>query len=65
MAVLPWYVAICGAFCDATLGWADDGIAGTGQDNSNKECIVGDVPNIFEGDESDHDGPYDGITMGC
>ncbi|KAM5544646.1 hypothetical protein V8D89_001544 [Ganoderma adspersum] len=36
-----------------------------GQDNSNKECIVGDVSNIFEGDESDHDGPYDGITMGC
>ena len=65
MVVLPWYVAICGAFCDAMLGWADVGIAGTGQDNSNKECIVGDVPNIFEGDESDHDGPYDGITMGC
>jgi len=36
-----------------------------GQDNSSKECIVGDVPNIFEGDESDHDGPYNGVEMGC
>jgi len=36
-----------------------------GQDNTSSECIVGDVSNIFEGDESDHDGPYDGVTMGC
>lgn len=36
-----------------------------GQDNPSDLCIVGDVPNIFEGDESDHDGPYDGVTMGC
>jgi len=36
-----------------------------GQDNSSTQCIVGDVPNIFEGDESDHDGPYDGVEMGC
>ena len=36
-----------------------------GQDNPDDRCIVGDVPNIFDGDESDHDGPYDGIEMGC
>ncbi|CDO71060.1 hypothetical protein BN946_scf184844.g64 [Trametes cinnabarina] len=36
-----------------------------GQDNTSDLCIVGDVPDIFEGDESDHDGPYDGIEMGC
>ncbi|KAI0332705.1 lipase [Cubamyces sp. BRFM 1775] len=36
-----------------------------GQDNTSDLCIVGDVPNIFEGDESDHDGPYNGVTMGC
>ncbi|KJA28316.1 hypothetical protein HYPSUDRAFT_33656 [Hypholoma sublateritium FD-334 SS-4] len=36
-----------------------------GQDNASTECIVGDVPNIFDGDTSDHDGPYDTITMGC
>lgn len=36
-----------------------------GQDNTSDECIVGDVPNIFESDLSDHDGPYDGVTMGC
>ena len=36
-----------------------------GQDNPSKECIVGDVPNIFDGDLSNHDGPYNGITMGC
>ncbi|PPQ69478.1 hypothetical protein CVT25_002042 [Psilocybe cyanescens] len=36
-----------------------------GQDNSSNECSTGDVPNIFEGDTSDHDGPYDGVTMGC
>ena len=36
-----------------------------GQDNPSTGCIVGDVPNIFEGDLSDHDGPYNGVTMGC
>jgi len=36
-----------------------------GQDNPSTLCIVGDVPNIFESDESDHDGPYNGVTMGC
>ncbi|KAI9062754.1 lipase [Trametes sanguinea] len=36
-----------------------------GQDNPSTECIVGDVPEIWDGDESDHDGPYNGITMGC
>lgn len=36
-----------------------------GQDNESKQCVVGDVPNIFESDESDHDGPYDGVEMGC
>ena len=37
----------------------------TGQDNPSTQCEVGDVPNIFESDESDHDGPYDGVEMGC
>ncbi|KAH7881944.1 Alpha/Beta hydrolase protein [Phlebopus sp. FC_14] len=36
-----------------------------GQDNPSTQCIVGDVPNIFESNESDHDGPYNGIEMGC
>ena len=37
----------------------------TGQDNPSDQCIVGDVPTIFNGDESDHDGPYNGVEMGC
>ncbi|KAJ7813147.1 alpha/beta-hydrolase [Mycena olivaceomarginata] len=36
-----------------------------GEDNSSDLCTTGDVPNIFEGDEGDHDGPYDGVEMGC
>ena len=36
-----------------------------GQDNPDKQCTVGDVPNIFESNGSDHDGPYGGVTMGC
>ncbi|OCH96309.1 lipase [Obba rivulosa] len=36
-----------------------------GQDNPSTECIVGDVPEVWDGDESDHDGPYNGIEMGC
>ncbi|KZT25379.1 lipase [Neolentinus lepideus HHB14362 ss-1] len=36
-----------------------------GQDNTSDLCEVGDVPNIFESKESDHDGPYDGVEMGC
>ncbi|KZP12702.1 alpha/beta-hydrolase [Athelia psychrophila] len=35
-----------------------------GQDNPSTSCIVGDVPNIFDGDVSNHDGPYGGVTMG-
>ncbi|KXN85765.1 Lipase [Leucoagaricus sp. SymC.cos] len=36
-----------------------------GQDNTSTQCIVGDVPNIFDGNTGDHAGPYNGITMGC
>ncbi|CCM02651.1 uncharacterized protein FIBRA_04755 [Fibroporia radiculosa] len=36
-----------------------------GQDNPSTQCIVGDVPEVYDGDLSDHDGPYNGITMGC
>jgi len=36
-----------------------------GQDNPSNLCIVGDVPNIFESNIGNHDGPYAGITMGC
>ncbi|THH17777.1 hypothetical protein EW146_g3109 [Bondarzewia mesenterica] len=36
-----------------------------GQDNPSKECIVGDEPSLLNSDESDHDGPYDGVEMGC
>jgi hypothetical protein len=43
----------------------DQWVSCPGQDNPSTECIVGDVPNIFDGDLSDHDGPYNGITMGC
>jgi len=35
-----------------------------GQDNESKRCIVGDVPNIFDGNLENHDGPYNGIIMG-
>jgi hypothetical protein len=36
-----------------------------GHDNTSTQCTVGDVPNIFEGSTGDHDGPYNGVTMGC
>jgi len=36
-----------------------------GQDNPSTECSVGDTPNIFDADVSNHDGPYNGITIGC
>ncbi|KAJ2913347.1 hypothetical protein MD484_g7063, partial [Candolleomyces efflorescens] len=35
-----------------------------GQDNTNSQCTIGYVGNIFEGDRNDHKGPYDGITLG-
>ena len=40
-------------------------ISCTGQDNTSTPCIVGAVPNIFDGSTSNHDGPYDSIMMGC
>ncbi|THH04592.1 hypothetical protein EW145_g5402, partial [Phellinidium pouzarii] len=36
-----------------------------GQDNPSDLCSTGVVPNVFEGSVSDHDGPYDVVTMGC
>ncbi|KAF8513708.1 alpha beta-hydrolase [Hysterangium stoloniferum] len=36
-----------------------------GDDNTFDLCTIGDVENIFEGNTSDHDGPYNGIKMGC
>ncbi|KAK2462713.1 hypothetical protein APHAL10511_005231 [Amanita phalloides] len=36
-----------------------------GPDNTNLLCTAGDVPNIFAGRLADHDGPYNGVTMGC
>ncbi|KJA19613.1 hypothetical protein HYPSUDRAFT_44174 [Hypholoma sublateritium FD-334 SS-4] len=36
-----------------------------GADNTDTNCIVGAVPNIFSGNTSDHMGPYDGVTIGC
>ncbi|KAF6753512.1 Alpha/Beta hydrolase protein [Ephemerocybe angulata] len=36
-----------------------------GQDNTDSQCTIGYVPNVFSGDTGDHDGPYDGVTMGC
>ncbi|KAF8634616.1 hypothetical protein AX15_000821 [Amanita polypyramis BW_CC] len=35
-----------------------------GQDNPSTMCSVGDVPNIFAGNVSNHHGPYNGINMG-
>ncbi|KAF9466207.1 alpha/beta-hydrolase [Collybia nuda] len=42
-------------------GWVDC----PGQDNTNSQCTIGYVPNIFAGDANDHKGPYDGVNMGC
>ena len=40
-------------------------VACSGQDNPSNLCIVGDVPTVFQGNLSNHDGPYDdGIVMG-
>lgn len=36
-----------------------------GQENPSTQCSDGAVPNIFVGDIGNHDGPYNGITMGC
>ena len=44
-----------------SLAW----VACAGQDNTNSDCIVGDVPNLLAGNETDHDGPYNGVEMGC
>ncbi|KAF7986533.1 hypothetical protein HWV62_26246 [Athelia sp. TMB] len=35
-----------------------------GQDNTSTSCIVGDEPNLLDADLSNHDGPYNGVTMG-
>ncbi|KAF8075189.1 Alpha/Beta hydrolase protein [Lyophyllum atratum] len=44
-----------------SLAWADC----PGQDNTDSQCTIGYVPNIFSGETGDHSGPYDGVRMGC
>lgn len=40
-------------------------VACLGQDNPSQQCIVGDVPDMLQGDIVDHMGPYDdGVYMG-
>ncbi|KAF8141368.1 Alpha/Beta hydrolase protein [Boletus edulis] len=36
-----------------------------GQDNPSTQCTVGDVHYIWDGNLNNHDGPYNGVTMGC
>ncbi|OJA12302.1 hypothetical protein AZE42_08742 [Rhizopogon vesiculosus] len=36
-----------------------------GQDNPSTQCIVGDVPEFWDGNTRDHFGPYNGIELGC
>ncbi|TFL02233.1 lipase [Pterulicium gracile] len=38
-----------------------------GQENSDKRCLMGQVPssNVLESDAKDHNGPFDGIRLGC
>ncbi|KAI0741326.1 alpha/beta-hydrolase [Daedaleopsis nitida] len=39
-------------------------LACPGQDNPSSQCIVGSA-NLLVNNETDHDGPYDGVEMGC
>ncbi|KAJ7460772.1 lipase [Mycena latifolia] len=36
-----------------------------GEDNDSVLCTYGKVGNILGGNTSDHNGPYDGVSMGC
>ncbi|EAU90643.1 lipase [Coprinopsis cinerea okayama7 len=36
-----------------------------GQDNTNSQCTIGYVPNIFSGNLNDHGGPFDGVNTSC
>lgn len=36
-----------------------------GQDNTDSDCTIGYVPNIFSGDTGDHSGPFNGVYIGC
>ena len=35
-----------------------------GQDNTSKMCSVGAVPEIFDGNVTQHSGPFDNVIMG-
>lgn len=60
---MPWSVIL---FSISPYGWFTSLLVlASGQDNTNALCEIGTVPNLFVGDEDDHSGPYDGVTMGC
>ena len=61
MGLVPWCVFSC---LVPFLNEPTD-VDGTGQDNPSTQCIVGDVPYIWDGNLDDHDGPYNGVEMGC
>ncbi|KDQ19409.1 hypothetical protein BOTBODRAFT_102576 [Botryobasidium botryosum FD-172 SS1] len=43
----------------------DEWAACAGHDNPDVECSTGAAPNIFASNKEDHDGPYQGIIIGC
>ncbi|KAG0008103.1 hypothetical protein BGZ80_003848 [Entomortierella chlamydospora] len=47
------------------IGETDEWTTCPGQDNHSPKCSTGDVPEIFDGNEDDNIGPYNGIEMGC
>jgi len=36
-----------------------------GQDNTDADCTIGYVPNLWSGEPNDHGGPYGGVSLGC
>lgn len=51
--------------CAPSLGVRADLVCVSGQDNPSTDCSVGAVPGIIQCNLTNHDGPYNGIVMGC
>ncbi|KIY52535.1 lipase class 3 family protein, partial [Fistulina hepatica ATCC 64428] len=61
----PLYIDYVHASGEIHIMDDNEWIACAGQDNNSTMCSTGDVPNVLAGNISYHDGPYDGVLMGC
>ncbi|KZV67042.1 alpha/beta-hydrolase [Peniophora sp. CONT] len=55
------YEHVAGEIYVTDAGW----VKCAGNDNPSKQCATGDTTSVFDAEAENHNGPFDGVRMGC